>query len=128
MKNQLLYLSMPVLIDWALSLCRRIILWSLLPSLTDIQQRYNHIEKELLALVFDCERFHYYLYGRRFIIKTDQRSLLRLLKKPLEDLSPRIQKLTIRLLRYNFELIYVPGKQKVVAAEIPLQRKSLPTI
>lgn len=84
-------------------------------SLTDTQQRYNHIEKELLALVFGCERFHHYLFGRKFIIKTDHRPLLGLLKKPLDDLSPRIQRLTVRLLRYNFELSYVPGKQQVVA-------------
>lgn len=79
-------------------------------SLTPTQQKYNHIEKELLALVFGCERFHYYLYGHKFTIQTDHRPLIGLLRKPLDDMSPRIQRLAIRLLRYQFELIYVPGK------------------
>lgn len=50
-------------------------------TLTPTQQKYNHIEKELLALTYGCERFHYYLYGRQFKIETDHRPLLGLLKK-----------------------------------------------
>ena len=38
-----------------------------------------------------------------------------LVKKPIENLSPRLQRLMIRLLRYNFKLIYVPGKKMQVA-------------
>lgn len=79
-------------------------------SLTPTQQKYNHIEKELLAIVFGCERFHYYLYGNNFEIHSDHRPLIGLLKKPLDDLSPRLQRLSIRLLRYRFDLVYVPGK------------------
>uniref|UniRef100_A0A3P9J671 ribonuclease H n=1 Tax=Oryzias latipes TaxID=8090 RepID=A0A3P9J671_ORYLA len=33
-------------------------------ALTDCQKRYAQIEKELLAIVFGCEKFHQYLYGR----------------------------------------------------------------
>lgn len=84
-------------------------------SLSETQQRYNHIEKELLALVVGCERFHYYLYGSRFTIETDHRPLLGLLKKNFDDLSPRIQRLAMRLLRYSFDLVYVPGKEMQVA-------------
>nr|CAH7739579.1 unnamed protein product [Callosobruchus chinensis] len=59
-------------------------------SLTSTQQRYNHV----------CyERFHYYVFGRYIRIETDLRPLLALLKKPLDDLSPRLQRLAIRLLR-----------------------------
>lgn len=84
-------------------------------SLTPTQQRYNHIEKELLALTYGCERFHYFLFCKKFKIQTDHRPLLGLLKKPIDELSPRIQRLAIRLLRYNFDLVYVPGKQMLVA-------------
>ena len=80
-------------------------------SLTPTQQRYNHIEKELLALVFGCERFNYYLFGlKNFKIESDHRPLLGLLKKPLDEMSPRIQRLAIRLLKYRFTLTFVPGK------------------
>ena len=33
-------------------------------ALTPTQQAYAQIEKEALALVFGCEKFHHYLYGR----------------------------------------------------------------
>lgn len=86
-------------------------------SLTPTQQRYNQIEKELLAIVFGFERFHYYLFAQRnIVVETDHRPLLGLLKKPLDDLSPRLQRLVLRLLRYKFELRYVPGK-KLIAAD-----------
>lgn len=84
-------------------------------SLNSTQQRYNHIEKDLLDVVFGCERFHYYLYGKKFQIQTDHRPLLGLLRKPLDDISPRIQRLAHRLLRYSFVLTYVPGKNQQVA-------------
>lgn len=31
-------------------------------SLTDSQKNYAQIEKEMLEIVFDCQRFHQYLY------------------------------------------------------------------
>ncbi|GJQ67555.1 hypothetical protein Trydic_g8365 [Trypoxylus dichotomus] len=79
-------------------------------SLTPSQQRYNHIEKELLAAVFGCELFDYYLFDRSFSLQTDHRPLIGLLKKPLDELSPRIQRLALRLLGYEFILSYVPEK------------------
>ena len=33
-------------------------------SLMDTETRYANIERELLAIVFGCEKFHTYLYGR----------------------------------------------------------------
>lgn len=79
-------------------------------SLTPTQQRYNHIEKELLGLVFGCEKFSFFLYGTTFEAETDHRPLIGLLKKPLDEMSPRIQRLAMRLLRFNFTLTYVPGR------------------
>ena len=33
-------------------------------SLTDAETRYANIERELLAVLFGCRKFHTYLYGR----------------------------------------------------------------
>ena len=33
-------------------------------ALTDCQKKYAQIEKELLAIVFGCDKFHDYIYGR----------------------------------------------------------------
>ena len=35
-------------------------------SLTDVEQKYGYIEKEAPAIVYGCEHFPIYLYGRRF--------------------------------------------------------------
>lgn len=43
-------------------------------SLTPTQEAYAQIEKEALALVFGCEKFHHYLYGRNFVAETDHKS------------------------------------------------------
>ena len=48
-------------------------------SLTDTETCYANIERELLAIVYGCEKFHTYLYGRTFIVETDH--------KPLEMIS-----------------------------------------
>jgi hypothetical protein len=84
-------------------------------SLTDTQQRYAQIEKELLAVIYGLEHFNYYTYGRPVIVQTDHKPLLGLSKKPYDVISPRLQRLLLRLNRYNVTLEYVPGKQLVIA-------------
>ena len=53
-----------------------------LKSLTTTQQAYAQIEKEALALVFGCEKFHHYLYARNFVAGTDHKPLEIIIKKP----------------------------------------------
>ena len=44
-------------------------------SLMDTETRYANIERELLAIVYGCEKFHTYLYGRTYIVETDHKPL-----------------------------------------------------
>ena len=44
-------------------------------SLTDCERRYSQTEKEALALVWACERYHAYIYGMRFDLVTDHKPL-----------------------------------------------------
>ena len=41
-------------------------------SLSDCETRYPTIEREMLAVVFGCERFHTYVYGTRFTVESDR--------------------------------------------------------
>lgn len=42
-------------------------------TLTSAEQRYSQIEKEALAVTFGCQKFHYFVYGRKEILETDHR-------------------------------------------------------
>ena len=41
-------------------------------SLNGTKTSYVNIEREILAVVFACTRFHTYLYGRSFTVESEQ--------------------------------------------------------
>ena len=88
------------------------------PAMTEAECRYAQIEKETLAIVFACNRFDQYLYAQSFNIETDHKPLVAIFSKPLNDCPPRIQRLRLKLQRYDFELSYTPGKEMFVADEL----------
>lgn len=86
-------------------------------SMTSTEQRYAQVEKEALASTWACEKFADFLLGLpSFTIETDHRPLLALLKtKTLDELSPRIQRFRMRLMRYSYQVIYTAGKNLTTA-------------
>ena len=44
-------------------------------ALTPAEIRYANAERELLAVVYGCQKFHSYLYERLFVVRTDPLSL-----------------------------------------------------
>ncbi|KAI7810790.1 hypothetical protein IRJ41_006595 [Triplophysa rosa] len=50
---------------------------------------------------------------------TDHKPLIAIIKKNLNEMSPRIQRLMMKLQRYDFYLIYTPGKYIVLADALP---------
>ena len=44
-------------------------------ALTEMQKGYVAIELELLAVAWAMEKFHHFLYGNEFTLKTDQKPL-----------------------------------------------------
>lgn len=85
-------------------------------SLNDAETRYAQIEKELLAVVFACQKFHYYVYGRKVSVRSDHKPLVNIMRKEFSKIpSSRLQRMRIRLLRYQIDLKYVPGKFLYVA-------------
>ena len=86
-------------------------------AMTATEQRYSQIEKEALATTWSLEIFSDYLYVMQFHVETYHKPLVSLLssKKNLDELSPRIQRSRMRLMRYAYTISHVPGKNLVAA-------------
>ena len=94
-------------------------------SLSETEKSYAQIEKETLAVVFGCEKFQHYLYGRKFTVESDHKPLEFIFKKPLNKAPPRIQRFMLRLQKYDdFQVVHVPGTKMNVSDT--LSRVSLP--
>jgi transposase InsO family protein len=94
-------------------------------SLTETEQRYANIEREMLACVFGAERFHTYVYGEHFTIQSDHRPLEMIAKKSLTAAPARLQRMLLRLQRYSYTIQYRPGREMTLAdslSRIPTTR------
>ena len=97
-------------------------------ALTRTEQRYAQIEKEALATTWACERLADFMVGKMFHVETDHKPLVPLLgSKNLDEMPPRIQRLQMRLLRFDFTISHAPGKNLVTAdalSRVPSQLTS----
>ena len=85
-------------------------------TMTEVEKRYAQIEKEALAVTWACQKFDFYLVGRKFQIETDHKPLVPLLgNKDLSQLPLRVQRFKMRLMRYDFDIFHSPGSQMFIA-------------
>ena len=82
-------------------------------TLNSAKRSYAQIEREALALVYALKKFHFYLYGHFFTLKTDHKPLLGIFSPdkqiPLMA-SGRIQRWCLMLQTYHFDLVHSSGK------------------
>ena len=103
-------------------------------SLSLVERRYSHLDKEALAIIFGVKRFHQYLYGRRFTILSDHCPLKYLLSEVRgipTMASARVQRWALMLSAYNYVLEYKPGSQHANAdalsrLPLPIQPTQVP--
>lgn len=84
-------------------------------SLTDLERKYFHTEKEALALVWAVDRFRLYLQGIRFKLVTDCKPLI-FLFSPRSKPCARIERWVLRLQSYSYEVMYEPGTTNIADA------------
>lgn len=85
-------------------------------TLTPTECRYAQIEKEALALAWSCEKFRDYLTGTHFKLETDHKPLIPIFsRKNLDDLTPRLQRMKLRMMRYSYSIFHTPGKRLYAA-------------
>ena len=91
-------------------------------TLTDVERRYSQTEREALAVVWGCERFHIYLYGKEFMLYTDHKPL-EVIYSPKSKRPPRIERWALCLQPYKFRMVHMPGKTNPadVLSRLPLE-------
>lgn len=77
------------------------------------KQSWSIYAKEMLAIIKAIRTSHPYLLGRKFIIRTDQKSLKHLLDQRIT--TPEQQQWVTKLLGYDYEIQYCPGLENSAA-------------
>ena len=99
--------------------------------LTETEQRYSNIERELLAIVFALERLKHYTFGRTIIVQSDHQPLQTIWKKSIVSASLRLQRLLLRLAHYDLNIEFLRGKKNGIADALsrvcPLQSSNFKT-
>ncbi|UYV76496.1 K02A2.6-like [Cordylochernes scorpioides] len=96
-------------------------------TLSETEKRYSQIEKEGLAIVWTCDRLKDYVTGIKIHIETDHKPLIAIFtSKSLEDMTPRLQRLKMRMMRYSYQISHIAGKKQIVADMLSRKPMSKP--
>lgn len=82
-------------------------------TLTDTEQNYSTIEKELLAIVWATKYFRPYLFGRKFTIVTDHKPLTWLFS--LKEPNSKLIRWKLKLEEFDYQIVYKKGTQNTNA-------------
>ena len=77
-------------------------------SLPEAESRNAQTEKELLAVEFSLLRFNQYTYGKKVPVESNHKPQEKTLKKPLSTVPPRLQRILLRMQKYDYTLEYKP--------------------
>ena len=66
-------------------------------------------ERETLAVVWACEHFHLYIFGKHVTIYTDHKPLVSIYGNPNSKPPARIKRWSLRLQSYDISIIFRAG-------------------
>ena len=78
-------------------------------SLNPAQQKYCTTRRELLAVVATLDHFKGYVWGPKFVVRTDHAALVWL--KNLKNIQGMLARWLAKLQQFHFEIIHRPGAQ-----------------
>ena len=82
-------------------------------TFNEAQENYSTTEKEMLAIVFACEKFRPYILGSHVIIHTDHAAIKYLMVK--KEVKPRLIKSVLLLQEFDLEIKDRKGCDNVIA-------------
>ena len=80
-------------------------------SLSEAEQNYANIEREMLGVVFSLETFKHFISGRQINIITDHKPLTSLFSKCLANTSPRLARMMLHISDYDANVLYQKGSK-----------------
>ena len=82
-------------------------------TFNEAQENYSTTEKEMLEIVFACEKFRPYILGSHVVIHTDHAAIKYLMEK--KDAKPRLIRWVLLLQEFNLEIKDKKGSDNVMA-------------
>lgn len=87
-------------------------------TLTAAEINYSQIDREALGIVFGVQKFHMYLYGRKFVLVTDNKPLSVIIgpKRGLPTVAAmRLQRWALTLAAYEYTVVVKSSEQNANA-------------
>ena len=82
-------------------------------TFNEAQENYSTTEKEMLAIVFACEKFRPYILGSHIIVHTDHATIKYLMSK--KEAKPRLIRWVLLLQEFDMEIKDKKGCDNVIA-------------
>ena len=87
-------------------------------TFNEAQENYSTTEKEMLAMVFACEKFKPYILGSHVIIHTDHAVIKYLMAK--KEAKPRLIRWVLLLQEFDIEIKDKKGSNNVIADHLSI--------